>query len=126
MTEDNAFTLQDIKDAYVEWTEDGDDAWLRRIVKPFEVLFEPLPKVIVKDSAVDAICHGADLAAVGVHKIDASVQKDVLVALMTAKGEAIGVGTSKMAAAEVVSAKEGVAVSTDRVFMLVGTYPKMW
>ena len=29
MTEDDAFTLQDIKDAYVEWKEEGDDAWLR-------------------------------------------------------------------------------------------------
>lgn len=126
MTEDDAFTLQDIKDAYVEWKEDGNDAWLRRIVQPFEVLFEPLPKIIVKDSAVDAVCHGADLAAVGVHKVDASIERDMLVAFMTAKGEAIGVGTARMSAADMVSAKEGVAVSTDRVFMPAGTYPKMW
>jgi len=126
MTEDDAFTLQDIKDAYVEWKEEGDDAWLRRIVKPFEVLFDPLPKVMVKDSAVDAICHGADLAAVGVHKVDASVEKEAMVALMTAKGEAIGVGSAKMTADEMVRAKEGVAVSTDRVFMPAGTYPRMW
>lgn len=126
MTEANAFTLQDIKDAYVEWKEDGNEEWMRRIVQPFEVLFEPLPKVIVKDSAVDAVCHGADLAAVGVYKIDASVEKETLVAFMTAKGEAIGVGRAKMTATEMVSAKEGVAVTTDRVFMPAGTYPKMW
>jgi len=126
MHESEAVTLQDIKDAYVEWKEDGNDEWLRRIVQPFEVLFEPLPQVLVKDSAVDAICHGADLAAVGVVQVDEAVEKETMVAIMTLKGEAIGVGTAKMAAREMVSAKEGVAVSTDRVFMPAGTYPKMW
>ena len=68
-------TLQDIKDAYVEWKVDGNDKWLRSIVKPFEVLLDPLPKIIIKDSAVDAICHGADLAVVGIAKLDGSSRK---------------------------------------------------
>lgn len=126
MHESEAVTLQDIKDAYVEWKEEGNEEWLRRIVQPFEVLFQPLPQVLVKDSAVDAVCHGADLAAVGVVQVDEALEKETMVALMTMKGEAIGIGTAKMAAKEMVSAKEGVAVTTDRVFMPAGTYPKMW
>jgi H/ACA ribonucleoprotein complex subunit 4 len=125
MTEDKAVTLQDIKDAYVEWKE-GDGHWLRSMLYPIESLFDPLPKVIVKDSAVDAVCHGADLAVVGVAQIDDSIQKETVVAFFTAKGEAIAVGTAKMAAEEITKAKEGIAATTDRVYMPAGTYPKMW
>jgi H/ACA ribonucleoprotein complex subunit 4 len=125
MTEDQAVTLQDIKDAFVDWKA-GDERWLRSIISPFEELFDPLPKVIVKDSAVDAVCHGADLAAVGVARADVTVQKETVVAIFSAKGEAVAVGTAKMAAEEMVKAKEGIATRTDRVYMPPGTYPKMW
>jgi H/ACA ribonucleoprotein complex subunit 4 len=125
MTEDKAVTLQDIKDAYVEWKE-GDERWLRSMLLPIEVLFDPLPRVVIKDSAVDAICHGADLAAVGVAKVDASIRKDAMVAMFTAKGEAVAVGTASMDADGIVKVKEGVAITTDRVYMPAGTYPKMW
>jgi H/ACA ribonucleoprotein complex subunit 4 len=125
MSEDRAVTLQDIKDAFVDW-KSGDEQWLRSIVQPFEVLFDPLPKIIVKDSAVDAVCHGADLAAVGVAQADASIADEAVVAMFTSKGEAVAVGTAKMTARDMVKAKEGVAVSTDRVYMPAGTYPKMW
>jgi H/ACA ribonucleoprotein complex subunit 4 len=125
MTEDQAVTLQDIKDAYVDW-KNGNEAWLRSIVRPIEVLFDPLPKVVIKDSAVDAVCHGADLAVVGVAQVDESVQKESVVAIFTAKGEAVAVGTAKMTAEEMTKAKEGIAATTDRVYMPTGTYPKMW
>jgi len=125
MTEDKAVTLQDIKDAYVGWQE-GDERWLRSMLLPIEVLFDPLPKVVIKDSAVDAVCHGANLAAVGVAKVDASIRKDAMVAMFTAKGEAVAVGTASMDADGIVKVKEGVAITTDRVYMPAGTYPKMW
>ncbi|NLI74261.1 MAG: RNA-guided pseudouridylation complex pseudouridine synthase subunit Cbf5 [Euryarchaeota archaeon] len=126
MTENDAFILQDIKDAYVEWKEEGDETWLRRIIQPLEVLFEPIQKVIIKDSAVDAICHGADLAAVGVYKADSSILENMPVALMTSKGEAVALGVAKMSATDMISVNEGIAVLTDRVFMSTGTYPRMW
>ncbi|WP_400207410.1 RNA-guided pseudouridylation complex pseudouridine synthase subunit Cbf5 [Candidatus Methanomassiliicoccus intestinalis] len=126
MLENDSVTLQDIKDAYVMWKEENDDQWLRSMVKPFEVLFDPLPKVIIKDSAVDAVCHGADLAAVGVAQLDDSIQKETTVAIFTLKGEAVGVGTAKMAAEEMLKAKEGIAVKTDRVYMPTNVYPKSW
>lgn len=125
LTEENAVTLQDLKDAYVFWKE-GDESWLRSILMPFEVLLEPLPKIIVKGTAVDAICHGAHLAAVGVQEVDAEIKAGDTVALMTDKGEGIGLGIAKMDATEMIRAKEGFAVMLKRVFMEPGTYPKMW
>ena len=61
MTEDRAHILQDMRDAYVFWQQNGRGEWLRSMILPMEVLVEPLPKVIVKATAVDAVCHGADL-----------------------------------------------------------------
>ncbi len=126
MTEEDAVTLQDLTDAFHFWKEEGDEKWLRAMLLPIEVLFEPLPKIVLKDSAVDAICHGADLAVVGIVKVDESIAKDVLVAMFSEKEEAVAVGTSKMTAQEMIKEKEGVAASTDRVFMPPGTYPRMW
>lgn len=126
MTEDNSATLQDLKDSYIFWQQNGRESWLRSMVKPMEVLVEPLPKVIVKPTAVDAICHGADLNIAGVHMLDDEIRKNALVAMMTARGELIAIGKMAMSSAKVMATDKGVAVTTERVFMDTGHYPKMW
>lgn len=126
MEERDSVQLQDLKDACVAWRQDGDDSWIRRIVRPLEVLLDPLPKIVLKDSAVDAVCHGADLAVVGIAKHDGSIARGELVALMSQKGEGVGLGLAQMAGEEMTRAREGIAAKTDRVFMEPGTYPRMW
>jgi H/ACA ribonucleoprotein complex subunit 4 len=126
MKEEKSVQLQDIKDAYVSWKEDCDERWLREIVRPFEVLFEPLPKIIIKDSAVDAISRGADLAVVGIAKLDDTVTSGSTVAIMSEKGEGIAMARAQMNANEILEAREGIAAKTERVFMRPSTYPSMW
>jgi len=125
MTEDASITLQDLTDAVVEW-KNGDEAWLRSMVRPMEDLLEPLPKVIVKDNAVDAVSHGADLNAPGVVSLDESIEKGQPVAMLTIKGEALALGTAAMSARDMYKAYKGKAVKTVRVFLPAGTYPRMW
>ncbi|MBM4237353.1 MAG: RNA-guided pseudouridylation complex pseudouridine synthase subunit Cbf5, partial [Euryarchaeota archaeon] len=126
MREEDSFQLQDLKDAFVLHTREGDDSFLRRIVMPFEVLLDPLPKIFIKDSAVDAVCHGADLAVVGVTKLDDSVARGSTVAIMTEKAEGVALATAEMSADRIADSSEGIAAKTNRVFMTPGTYPKMW
>lgn len=126
MKEEKSVQLQDIKDAYVSWKEDCDERWLREIVWPFEVLFEPLPKIIIKDSAVDAISRGADLAVVGIARLDDTVTNGSTVAIMSEKGEGIAMARAQMSANEILEAREGIAAKTERVFMRPSTYPSMW
>lgn len=126
MREEDAVQLQDLKDACVVWKEEGDSCPLMRIVSPFEVLFDPLPKIVVKDSAVDAVCRGADLAVVGIAKLEDTVRKGATVAIMSEKGEGIAMAAAQMEAEQMLAAKEGIAAKTERVFMLPGTYPSMW
>ena len=126
MTESRAVTLHDIKDAYIFWQQNGRGDWLRSMIKPMEVLVDPLPKVIVKATAVDAICHGADLNISGVHMLDEDIRKNALVALMTARGELIAIGKMAMSSQKIMSTDKGKAVDVERVFMDPGHYPKMW
>mgnify|MGYP002521476955 FL=1 len=126
MTEDRAHTLQEIRDAYVFWQQYGHPEYLRDMIIPLEALVEPLPKVVVKATAVDAVCHGASLAVKGVHMLDVDIRKNALVAMMTARGELIGLGRMAMSTEKVMAAKSGVAVETKRILMDRGHYPRMW
>ena len=126
MTESRAVPLHDIKDAYVFWQQYGREDWLRSMVQPMEVLVEPLPKIVVKATAVDAICHGADLNISGIHMLDEDIRKNALVAMMTARGELIAIGRMAMSSSKIMSTSQGKAVDTERVFMDEGHYPRMW
>lgn len=126
MREENAATLQDLTDAYIFWQQNGRGDWLRSLIMPMEVLVDPLPKIIVKATAVDAVCHGADLNICGIHMLDDEIRKNALVAMMTARGELIAIGRMEMSSQKIMATDKGVAVKTERVFMDTGHYPKMW
>lgn len=126
MDESKARTLFEIKDSYVFWQQNGMDKMLRDMLMPIEVLVQPLPKMIVKPSAVDAICHGSDLNIQGIHMLDEEIRKNALVALMTARGELIAIGKMMMSSQKIMNSEQGKAVDVERVIMEPGHYPKMW
>jgi H/ACA ribonucleoprotein complex subunit 4 len=84
-TEDTLTRLHDLKDAYV-FFEEGEESLLRELIMPMEYAVEHLPCIIVKDSAVDAICHGADLTAPGISRIEEGINIGDSVVLYTVKG----------------------------------------
>ncbi len=119
-------TLHDLLDAYVFWKEEGVEDYLRAIVKPMEFAVANMPKVVVKDSAVDALCHGADLMAKGLVYIEKNVKKSTEVAVFTLKHELVALGTALMDAEDMLSARRGAVIDISRVIMERGTYPAMW
>lgn len=125
-TEESSHTLLDLYQALKEYREGGDESFLRSILRPVEEAVSHLPKIYVLDTAVDAICHGADLAVVGIAKLEDVVEKGQPVALMTLKNELIALGESKMNAQEILERDQGIAVDTERVIMKRGTYPPIW
>ena len=62
---DNMVTLHDVLDA--QWVYDNmrDESYLRRIVQPLETLLVGYNRIVVKDSAVNAVCYGAKLMIPG-------------------------------------------------------------
>jgi H/ACA ribonucleoprotein complex subunit 4 len=121
---DNLITLQNLKDAYTIYQIENDDHYLNTIIFPMEKMVSHLPKIYIRDTAVDAICHGADLASAGICHIDARIKPNMLVAIMTLKKELIGFGTSLKNAMQMYKAKSGILVKTNKVFMERGIYPR--
>jgi len=118
--------MHDLVDAYHFWKEDGVEWPLREVVLPAERMVEHLPKIVVRDSAVDALCRGADLAAPGVLSVETGIGQGTLVAEMSLKGELIALANSKMTSEEIIGADSGVVASPERVVMKPGVYPKEW
>lgn len=121
--EENVITLQDLLDAHIFWKEEGMESEIRRCVHPIEEGIN-IPKIWIRDTAVDAVCHGAKLMTIGVKKCE-EIQSDERVAVMTLKNELVALGKALMSSREMLE-QEGVAVATERVLMERGTYPKIW
>lgn len=119
-------TLQDVNDAYHYWKEDDDQTPLRECVQPMEKAASHLKKIVVRDSAVDALCHGADLAAGGILQYSEDIKKNETLAVMTLKGELVAAGKSIATSHEMERAEKGIMVDIKKVFMEPGTYPMMW
>ena len=126
ITEDTAVTLQDVKDAYIFWKEDRDDSVLRGVIHPMERLLDVVPKIVVRDSAVDALCHGANLAIPGVVEIDADIKKEEMAAVLSLKGEGVALVKMEIPSEQVVERDAGLCARPLRVLMNKGTYPSLW
>ncbi|MCD6381101.1 MAG: RNA-guided pseudouridylation complex pseudouridine synthase subunit Cbf5, partial [Candidatus Odinarchaeota archaeon] len=96
---------------------------LRKVIKPIEYAVKHLPRIVVRDSAVDAICHGADLAAPGVLKVDTGIGPNDLVAILTLKGELVALARAKFSTTKILKMKKGIVADVERVIMKPGTYP---
>lgn len=125
LVEADAVQLHDLKDA-MEAHRQGDSSAIAGMLKPMEVLLTHMPKVEVKDSTVDAVCHGANVAMPGIVTLDQDIRKGDMVAIMTLSGEGVGLGHALMDSDEIMKRSEGFAIDVSRVFMKPGTYAKGW
>lgn len=123
--EEEADTLQDIVDAYHFYIEDNDEEELRKVLHPIEKAVQHLKKVVIKDSAVNAVANGADLGASGISKLQDRITKGELVAVTTLKGELVALATAEMTSEEMYG-EEGTAATLNSVHMDPETYPKRW
>jgi H/ACA ribonucleoprotein complex subunit 4 len=123
--EDNTLvSLQDLADAIFYWQAENNERELTRILYPMETAFSHLPHVIIRDSAVDPVCHGANLTAPGILKLDRDIAQGDTVGIFTQKGEIVAIGRAMTSTADIIAANNGFMVETSRVFMDPGTYPK--
>ncbi len=123
---DGFVSLHRLYDAYQRWREEGEDTSIRSIVKPVEYAVSGLNSAVIRDSAVDAICHGAQLAVPGLLRISPSISRGETVAIFTLKGEVVAISEATMGSEEIQKADRGIAFLTRRVIMKLSTYPKLW
>ena len=58
--------MHDLVDAIETYKETKGEEKIRSIIKPIEIALDGITPVAVKDSAVDALCHGAQVAIPGI------------------------------------------------------------
>lgn len=123
---ENMVTLHDIAYLQAKWQETKDEAHVRKFIQPMETILQLVPKIIIRDSTADAICHGANLAAPGVLNIETGIQVNDTVAVMTQKGEAVALAQALASTQDVLKLNHGLVAKTERVLMPRGVYPKLW
>lgn len=123
---DGLVTLHELADAFALWVENKDDSKLMNIIKPVEVALSEIKSVVIRDSAVDAMCHGAQLAIPGILQISPNLKKGDFVGIYTQKGEAVALAEALMSEEEIRDATKGYAFETQRIIMAPTTYPKKW
>ena len=123
---DGIVTMHDVLDA--EWCyENGKgETYLRRVIRPLEILLLKHKKIVVKDTAVNAICYGAKLMIPGLLRFSDNIEIGDEVVLMTTKGEAVAIGIAQMTTAVMASCDHGIVCKLKRVIMERDTYPRRW
>eukprot|EP00924_Labyrinthula_sp_SR-Ha-C_P008480 snap_masked-scaffold_32-processed-gene-1.17-mRNA-1 protein AED:0.00 eAED:0.00 QI:0/-1/0/1/-1/1/1/0/467 len=124
--EDGLVTLHDVLDAAYLRDAEGDEAMIRRVVRPLECLLTKHKKVVVKDSCVNAICYGAKLMIPGLLRYSDGISENEEIVMMTTKGEAIALGIAEMSTVTMSSVDHGVVARIKRVIMDRDLYPRKW
>ena len=119
-------TLHQITNAFTDWKENKDGSKLSALIHPIECALSEIKSVVIRDSAVDALCHGAQLAIPGILQISPNLQKDDLVGIYTQKGEIVALARSLMSEEDIKENTKGYAFETKRIIMAPETYPKSW
>ncbi|KAK4583591.1 hypothetical protein RGQ29_026359 [Quercus rubra] len=123
---DNMVTMHDVMDAQWVYENYRDETYLRRVIMPLEVLLTSYKRLVVKDSAVNAICYGAKLMIPGLLRFENDIEVGEELVLMTTKGEAIALGIAEMTTAVMATCDHGVVAKIKRVVMDRDIYPRKW
>jgi predicted rRNA pseudouridine synthase len=122
--EEGMHTLHEVQDAAVA-AQAGDPAALHAMILSVDAAIPDLPVVVIRNTAVDAICHGAQLAGVGVISTTPFNEGDT-VAVLSQKKEFICLGRALVPSAAFKPGDTGLVVAPTAVFLQPGTYPRGW
>uniref|UniRef100_A0AAZ3SFF7 H/ACA ribonucleoprotein complex subunit DKC1 n=1 Tax=Oncorhynchus tshawytscha TaxID=74940 RepID=A0AAZ3SFF7_ONCTS len=123
---DNLVTMHDVLDAQWQYDHNKDETYLRRVIYPLEKLLVSHKRLVMKDSAVNAICYGAKIMLPGVLRYEDGIEMNQDIVVITTKGEAICIATALMTTAVISTCDHGVVAKIKRVIMERDTYPRKW
>lgn len=124
--DDDMVTMHDVLDAQWLYDNTRDESYLRRAIRPLESLLVNYKRIVVKDSAVNAICYGAKLMIPGLLRYENGIEVNEEVVLMTTKGEAIAIGIAQMTTADLSTCDHGVVAKIRRCIMERDWFPRRW
>uniref|UniRef100_H2ZHM2 H/ACA ribonucleoprotein complex subunit DKC1 n=1 Tax=Ciona savignyi TaxID=51511 RepID=H2ZHM2_CIOSA len=123
---ENLVTMHDVLDAQYQLDHHKDESYLRRVISPLEKLLVSHKRIILKDSAVNAICYGAKILLPGVLRYEDGIELNQEIVIITTKGEAICLAIALMTTAVISTCDHGIVAKIKRVIMERDTYPRKW
>ncbi|GMT21011.1 hypothetical protein PFISCL1PPCAC_12308, partial [Pristionchus fissidentatus] len=123
---DQLVTMHDIIDAQYLLDHHKDESYMRRIVRPLEALLTEHKRIVVKDSAVNAICYGAKVLLPGVLRYEDGIEIGQEIVIVTTKGEAVCLAIAQMTTSTMATTDHGVVAKIKRVIMERDTYARKW
>merc|ERR1711976_253058 len=120
------FTMHDILDAQHMYEANKDESYLRKVVMPLEIILVKHKRIVMKDSAVNAVCYGAKIMLPGVLRYEDGIEMNQDIVVITTKGEAICTAVALMTTAVISTCDHGVVAKIKRVIMERDTYPRKW
>ena len=123
-SEKEMYSLYDVQDACLA-AKAGNYTAISSMILSVDAAVPDLPTVIVRDTAVDALCRGAVLAGVGVISCD-EFKKDQTVAVLSQKKEFICLGKALVPSGSFKPGETGLVIAPVTVFLPPGTYPRGW
>lgn len=124
--DDHLSTMHDILDAQWLFDNEKDESYLRRVILPCEYILSGHKRIVVKDSAINAVCYGAKLMIPGLARFENGIEKDEVVVLISTKGEAVAIAYAEMTTSQMATHEHGIVTRSKRVIMDRDTYPRRW
>lgn len=119
-------TMHDILDGQFLLDNHREQAYLRKVIKPLESLLVAHKRVMIKDTAVNAVCYGAQVLLPGVLRFDEGIEKGEEIVIITTKGEAICLAYAYMTSTTMKTCDHGTVAKIKRVLMERDLYPRRW
>ena len=119
-------TMHDVKDAQWHYEQFNNENYLRRVIMPLEILLVGYPRIVVKDTSINAICYGAQLMLPGVLRYESGIEVGAQIVLMSTKGEAVALAIAAMTTSTIATCDHGIVARTKRVIMDRDVYDKKW
>tara|TARA_B100000575_G_scaffold53602_1_gene40163 strand:+ start:543 stop:1502 length:960 start_codon:yes stop_codon:yes gene_type:complete len=123
---DDCVQLHEIADAVWLWRECNEGEALLRMLHPTEKLLAGLPRIIVKDSAVAALAHGAPLLRPGLVSIPDDLTPGQNVLVTSIKGEAVCFVKVNCDSETITTMEKGEIARPSAVLMNDDVYPRRW
>jgi predicted rRNA pseudouridine synthase len=123
-SEHEMHTLYDVQDACCA-AKRGDSVSLSSMILSVDAAVPDLPIVVIRDTAIDAVCRGAVLAGVGVITCD-DFNQGQSVSVLSQKKEFICLGKALVSSSSFKPGETGLVIAPATVFMPPGTYPRGW
>jgi H/ACA ribonucleoprotein complex subunit 4 len=118
--------LHEIADAIWLWKECNEGEALLRMLHPTEKLLAGLPRIVVKDSAVAALAHGAPLLRPGLVSIPDNLSSGQNVLVTSLKGEAVCFVKVNTDSESISTLEKGEIGRPTAVLMSDDVYPRRW